>query len=99
MNKRQVLEAMVQSYGDVPDLTYFPGDMTSIRSYFDYMQEEGDDPFLVDDATWDDLDMDAVFKRMNLGVSNSGEQYLYYLLRARAQRRAAHYLEKRDWNG
>lgn len=87
MARRDFLHAMVQSYGDVPDLAYFPGDMASIRSYFDYMQLEGDDPFLVDDTTWDDLDMDAVFKRINLGLSNSGEQYLYYLLHAPAQGR------------
>lgn len=87
MSKRDMLNAMVECYGNRPDLTYFPGDMTSIRSYFDYMQVEGDDAFLIDDATWDDLDMDTVFKRMNLGISNSGEQYLYYLLHAPAQER------------
>lgn len=88
MAKRNVIDAMVQSYGDVPDLTYFPGDMADIRAYFDYMQAEGDGSFLMDDATWDDLNMDAVFKRMNIGLSNSGEQYLYYLLRTPAQTRA-----------
>jgi hypothetical protein len=45
MARRDFLHAMVQSYGDVPDLVYFPGDMASIRSYFDYMQLEGDNPF------------------------------------------------------
>lgn len=88
MGKRARYKTMVQSYGDVPDLTYFPGDMASIRSYFDYMQVAGDDSFLIDDATWDDLDMDAVFRRMNLGLSNSGEQYLYYLLRVPAMEEA-----------
>lgn len=85
--KKRIVESMVESYGCVPDVTYFPGDMLSIRSYFDHRQEEGDATFLIDDDTWDDLDMDNVFKRINLGLSSSGEQYLYYLLRAPTQER------------
>ncbi|HOJ11238.1 MAG TPA: hypothetical protein PK733_11675, partial [Clostridiales bacterium] len=35
----------------------------------------------IDDITWNDLDMDNVFNRINNTGSTVGEQYLYYLLR------------------
>lgn len=38
-------------------------------------------PGQVDDITWNDLNMDEIFKRMNYTFSASGEEYLYYTLR------------------
>lgn len=35
----------------------------------------------VDDITWNDLDMDLLFERMNYTQSSCGEEYLYYTLR------------------
>ena len=35
----------------------------------------------IDDITWNDLNMDEIFKRMNYTFSASGEEYLYYTLR------------------
>lgn len=35
---------------------------------------------MIDDITWNDLDMDDVFKQMNHTWSFAGEDYLYYLL-------------------
>lgn len=72
------------SYGKVPDPYYFDGDMTSIRAYYDFRKENGLDPFLIDEITWHDLDMDRVFKRINPKRCTSGEQYLYYMLRSPA---------------
>lgn len=37
--------------------------------------------FFIDDITWNDLDMDKVFQRLNNTSSTVGEQYLYYMLR------------------
>ena len=80
--RKKWLNHVVQSYGKPPEVTYFSGDMDSVRSYFEYIKEnQAQDEFFVDDTTWTDLDMDSVFQRINLGLSNSGEQYLYYLLR------------------
>lgn len=93
--RKKWLNRVLQSYGKPPEVMYFSGDMDCARSYFDYISEnEAQEEFFVDDATWTDLDMDSVFQRINLGLSNSGEQYLYYLLRkpssceAEFQRRA-----------
>lgn len=83
------------SYGKVPDPYYFDGDMNYIRSYYDFRRDNGLDPFLIDEITWHDLDMDRVFKRINPKRCTSGEQYLYYMLRSPAVD-AASYEQRKD---
>ncbi|MCL2248293.1 MAG: DNA mismatch repair protein MutS [Oscillospiraceae bacterium] len=73
---------MRENYGKKPDIHYFDGDMRGIKSYFNYREQNDLDEFLVDDTTWNDLAGDEIFKRINQGLSTSGEQYLYYLLRS-----------------
>lgn len=68
----------------MPDPYYFHGDMEYIREYYDFRRNKGQDKFLIDEITWNDLDMDRVFKRINPSLSTSGEQYLYYMLRSPA---------------
>jgi len=82
MRKRKLKRQLQQNYGQAPDLLYFAGDLTGIRTYFDHRYVEDLDDFLVDDITWNDLAGDKLFKRINQGLSTSGEQYLYYLLRS-----------------
>ena len=38
----------------------------------------------IDDITWNDLDMDRLFRAMDSTMSGCGEEYLYYLLRTPA---------------
>ncbi len=83
------------SYGKVPDPYYFDGDMNYIRAYYDFRRDNGLDPFLIDEITWHDLDMDRVFKRINPKRCTSGEQYLYYMLRSPAVD-AASYEQRKD---
>jgi len=84
MTTRKLKKRLRERYGKIPDPHYFAGDMEHIRAYSDYRQENGLDEFLIDDITWNDLDMDRVFKRINPKRSTSGEQYLYYMLRSPA---------------
>lgn len=39
------------------------------------------DPGHIDDITWNDLDMDEIFRSMDRCQSSAGDEYLYYLLR------------------
>ena len=55
--------------------------MNWIRTAYDDRREEEPERFFVDDTTWNDLNMDAVYKRMNACCSTAGEQHLYYMLR------------------
>ena len=84
MRKRDLRRRLERDYGRVPDTHYFPEDMGNIRAYFDYRRSQGRDAFLLDETTWNDLDLDRLFQRINPRLSTSGEQYLYYLLRAPA---------------
>ena len=38
-------------------------------------------PYAVDDITWNDLNMDKLYQRVNYAHSSCGEEYLYYRLR------------------
>ena len=85
MRTSKLKKLIDKQFGKIPDPHYFHGDMEYIRAYYDYRRDNGLDKFLIDDITWNDLDMDRVFKRINPGRSTSGEQYLYYMLRSPAQ--------------
>lgn len=90
MNKRKRLRRLAAAYGKVPDPYYYHGDMEYIRGYSDFRQEQARDPFSLDDITWNDLGMDDVFRRINPGLSFSGEQYLYHMLRTPAVDRSVY---------
>ena len=81
MFSRKLKRQLEQHYGQAPDFMYFDGDLNSIRNYFDHRYINDLDDFLIDEITWNDLSGDRLFKRINHGLSTSGEQYLYYLLR------------------
>ena len=76
------------SFGTAPDVEYYHGDMEYIRSWHDHLRAAQPEAFSIDDITWNDLDMDRVFRRVNRGISTSGEQVLYRLLRAPATEEA-----------
>ena len=84
MGKRDLRRRLERDYGRAPDAVYFPEDMGNIRAYFDYRRDQRRDAFLLDETTWNDLDLDRLFRRINPRLSTSGEQYLYYLLRSPA---------------
>ncbi|MDP4183456.1 MAG: DNA mismatch repair protein MutS [Bacillota bacterium] len=68
-------------WGQIPEGKYKPEDIPSIASYFNNISQENSNRFLVDDITWNDLDMDKIFMRINNTGSSVGEEFLYYLLR------------------
>ena len=63
-------------------MDYYPGDMECIRTYYDACRKDARDPIYVDETTWNDLNMDSLYKQINTCQSTSGEQYLYYMLRS-----------------
>lgn len=84
MRTKKLRRALRSSFGKVPNPSYFAGDMSYIRAYYDFRRDNGLDPFLIDEITWNDLDMDRIYKRINPKRCTSGEQYLYYMLRSPA---------------
>jgi DNA mismatch repair ATPase MutS len=81
LKKMKAMKNVINQFGEIPKIKYKPGDMEAIKSYHGYRVKNSLDPFVVDDITWNDLNMDDVFKRINMGLSTSGEQYLYHQLR------------------
>ncbi|MDD6491104.1 MAG: hypothetical protein PUG54_02615 [Firmicutes bacterium] len=70
-------EKLYSDYGALPQREYKPEQFANISHYF-LKHQEG---FYIDDITWNDLNMDEVFKRMNYTHSSAGEEYLYDILR------------------
>lgn len=54
-------------------------DMENISSYFNNNKKEGTP--VIDDITWNDLDMKSLYQRMNNTQSTAGEEVLYNILR------------------
>ncbi|MDE7013972.1 MAG: hypothetical protein K2P19_04765 [Kineothrix sp.] len=70
-------------YGELPEREeYKEEEMRKIARYYKAHEADG---FHIDDITWNDLNMDEIFKRMNYTYSAAGEEYLYYLLRTPMQ--------------
>ncbi len=75
------------SYGQLRTKEYSAEEWESISGYFRYhclsRQNLADDSDkkVLDDITWNDLNMDAVFARINHTWSSAGQEYLYYRLR------------------
>lgn len=74
---KKFTEKLYTDYGILPKKEYKPEQFARISGYF----EKHQDAFYVDDITWNDLNMDDVFKKMNYTYSAAGEEYLYYTLR------------------
>lgn len=65
------------SFGKLPEKTVKIERFVRIPTFFWKHPQEGQ----IDDITWNDLDMDEVFQRMDYTYSSTGQEYLYYLLR------------------
>jgi len=79
--KKEALEEKIAAmWGKEPSQKYRETDMLSIASYYKNLSMNSNNR-LIDDITWNDLDMDSVFKRLNSTLSSVGEEYLYALLR------------------
>ena len=74
MRTKKLRKSLQNGYGKIPDPFYYHGDMEYIRAYYDFRRKKGLDSFLLDEITWNDLDMDALFKRINPSLTTSGEQ-------------------------
>ncbi len=68
-----------ESYGKACTRTYGDGEYEHIRGYYNTHCADG--LYHVDDITWNDLNMDAVYRSMNYTQSSAGDEYLYHMLR------------------
>lgn len=80
--RKRVWDSIRKQYGKKPDRKEIDFHLTG--QYF-VEAEHKDTDGLVDDETWNDLDMSEVFQRLNATCSFAGEQYLYASLRILSQ--------------
>ncbi len=67
-----------KGYGKLPEREY---DLTEYESISHYFRQKEKSKDIIDDITWNDLDMDSIFIMMNHTWSTIGESSLYNLLR------------------
>lgn len=81
MNERRFRQnyrdQLLRCYGECAKRKYKDGEFEHIDGY----EKDHVTAFRIDDITWNDLDLDAVFAQMNYSKCSAGEEYLYYLLR------------------
>lgn len=86
------LEQIYAAYGTPPERTYGAEELARISMYYQKHQRVDQ----IDDITWNDLNLDAVYQRLNTCLSAAGDEYLYYRLRTPAKDGdELFYLEKR----
>lgn len=78
--KRKFIKSLYENYGILPEKEYKPGRMEQIANFFRRHPKDGQ----LDDITWNDLNLDEVFKKVNYTYTSAGEEYLYYTLRTPA---------------
>ena len=75
--EKTLLTRLKKNFGDAPKRNYKQDDLDHLQGY--YKNHSAD--YQIDDTTWNDLNMDGVFARMNYCLSATGEEYLYHMLR------------------
>ncbi|MDC7287166.1 DNA mismatch repair protein MutS [Blautia schinkii] len=76
--KKTTLKKIRRVYGNVPEQEYETGDIERISHYFRRKNSQG---FVIDDITWNDLDMDRLYMMVNQTMSSPGEDVLYSMMR------------------
>lgn len=76
--KKKFIKSLYEDYGKLPKKEYEPGKLETVSKFFKRHLREGQ----LDDITWNDLNLDEVYKRVNYAYSSAGEEYLYYTLRS-----------------
>ncbi len=79
-DRKRVHEKLRRSFGQVPDKEIPPERFEKIPYFFEKHRSDGQ----IDDITWNDLNMDDLYGRIDCTLSAAGEEYLYLLLRSPA---------------
>lgn len=79
-NNRNLRTRIIDMWGKLPDGNVNDEVMASISSWFENNSVNSKQMY-IDSITWNDLDMDKVFKKVNNTLSTVGEEFLYNLLR------------------
>jgi len=79
--RRKIRAKILETWGKAPKEKYRTEDFDSIASYYQNKRSLSGIKLLMDDITWNDLDMSKIFMRINNAHSSPGEEYLYCMMR------------------
>lgn len=79
--RQRLKEKIDKNFGSKPERKYENGEIEKISHFHLYVNEDSDEENIIDDITWNDLNMDEVYKSINNTYSSVGEEYLYDMLR------------------
>lgn len=82
--QKNFLRKIYRSYGTTPERSYKADEMEHIGMYY----QKHPAAHQIDDITWNDLNMDSIYQKMNVSCSAAGDEYLYYRLRTPIYERA-----------
>lgn len=77
--KERFKRRLLDEFGGRVNEDYSKERLECITGYSDFHKIE--DPFYVDDITWNDLEGDRLLRRVNYSYSSIGDEYLYFCLR------------------
>ena len=80
-SKGKFIKSLNESFGHKPKDYLEDFDMTFLKNHYKIRKKNESSGESIDELTWNDLDMDIVFKRINYTKTSLGEAYLYYKLR------------------
>lgn len=80
-SKGKFIKSLNESFGHKPKDYLEDFDMTFLKNHYEVRKKNEAPSHSIDELTWNDLDMDIVFKRINYTKTSLGEAYLYYKLR------------------
>lgn len=75
--KERFISSLREGYGGPPRKDWKEADYAALDGY--HSRHKGS--FEIDGITWNDLGMDALFRRMDYTLSKTGAEYLYHLLK------------------
>lgn len=81
-SQKDFVEKLHKEYGAENNREYKSDELNMhISMYYKKHRE----PYQIDDITWNDLNLDDVYRKMNYSHSAAGDEYLYYKLRTPVQ--------------
>lgn len=79
---KKFVKKLYEQYGSASEREYQIGE---IEQHISMYYKKHKEPQQIDDITWNDLDMDGVYRKINHSHSMAGDEYLYYRLRTPVQ--------------
>lgn len=80
-HKARIEKLLDESWGKPCSRKLSADEMNTISHYYEDCSENAGGEAVIDDITWNDLNMDDIYKRMNIANSSAGQEYLYKMLR------------------